>query len=306
MNRAVVTGGAGFIGSHVVDALVADGVEVRIIDDLSSGRRENVPPEAALVELDIRDAARVAAELEAFRPDAVFHLAAQIDVRHSVEDPANDARVNVEATAALLEAARRAGVGRVVFSSTGGALYGDAETIPTAEGAPIAPMAPYGQGKFSAEGYCHLYARLHGLSTVCLRYGNVYGPRQDPHGEAGVIAIFCGKAHEGGRPTIFGDGRQTRDYVYAGDVAAANLAAARTDVGGSVNIGTGIETSLLEILDVLRELAPGFDAEPEFAPPRLGELDRSCLDIGLAERVLGWRPTTSLRDGLAAALGALG
>src|SRR5919107_2394837 len=228
--RSLVTGGAGFIGSNLVDALLARGDEVTILDDVSTGRRENLEGARAngaeLVELDIRNAEEVASVFARVQPEAAFHLAAQIDVRKSTADPAFDARVNVEGTINVLDGARRAGTRRVVNTSTGGAIYGEGRILPAPEDHPVAPEAPYGQSKFCAEGYCELFGRLHGMSTVSLRYGNVYGPRQDPLGEAGVIAIFCGKVVDGGRPTIFGDGLQTRDYVYVGDVVEANLAAA--------------------------------------------------------------------------------
>src|SRR3954453_18558176 len=218
--RSLVSGGAGFIGSNLVDALLAEGAEVTVIDDLSTGRAQNLDPALAdgarLVEADIRDGEAVSRLFEEVRPDVVYHLAAQIDVRRSVADPSFDASINVGGTANLLEAARVAGTGRFVFASTGGAIYGegDGKDLPLAEGAAVEPLAPYGQSKFAAEGYVSLYRRLYGLSGVCLRLGNVYGPRQDPLGEAGVIAIFCGLLKEGGRPTVFGDGKQTRDYIY--------------------------------------------------------------------------------------------
>src|SRR5215216_728319 len=208
--RALVTGGAGFIGSNLVDALLARRDEVAVIDDLSTGRRENLAPGARLHEADIRDGATIGALVAELEPEVVFHLAAQIDVRRSVADPAFDARVNVEGTVNLLEAARAAGVRRFVNSSTGGAIYGDAAVVPTPETEPAGALSPYGQSKHAVEGYCALYRRLHGLSAVSLRYSNVYGPRQDPHGEGGVIAIFCGRLAEGRRPTVFGDGTQTR------------------------------------------------------------------------------------------------
>ena len=227
--RALVTGGAGFIGSHLVDALLDRGDEVTVVDDLSTGRRQNLDSAlargAGLHEVDIRDAERVGTVLSGARPDIVFHLAAQIDVRKSIEDPAWDASINVGGTINVLEAARRAGVKRVVNTSTGGAIYGVADVVPTPESAQPRPMAAYGQSKFCAEAYCGWSERLYGLSAVTLRYGNVYGPRQDPHGEAGVVAIFCGSLLAGERPTVFGDGRQTRDYVYVGDIVDANLAA---------------------------------------------------------------------------------
>src|SRR4249919_2886740 len=278
--KALVTGGAGFIGSNLVDALLARGDEVTVLDDLSTGRRENLDGALAagakLVEADVRDAGAVAAIAAEAGPDVVFHLAAQIDVRKSVEDPAFDAAVNVGGTANVLEAARGAGARRFVFVSTGGAIYGEGEgkALPLDEGAAAEPLSPYGQSKFAAEGYLGLYERLYGLSTVALRLGNVYGPRQDPLGEAGVIAIFCGLLQSGGRPTIFGDGTQTRDYIYVGDVVAAALAAAESTVTGPVNLGTGIETSVLGLAEALGRLGGAENFEPEFAPPRAGEVQR--------------------------------
>ena len=232
----------------------------------------------------------------AVRPELVFHLAAHIDVRHSVADPAGDAAVNVLGTLHVLEAARAAGVRRFVNSSTGGGLYGEADVLPTPEDHPIEPLAPYGQGKYAAEGYCELYTRLHGLSTISLRYGNVYGPRQDVHGEAGVVAIFCGCLLDGRAPTVFGDGRQTRDWVDVSDVVRANLLAADSGFTGAVNVGRGRETSVLELVAALariRELAA-----PGHAPERPGEVRRSCLDPTRAARELGWRATVDLEDGL--------
>ena len=301
--NCVVTGGAGFIGSHVVDALVARGDRVAVVDNLSTGRRSNL--EDALskgVELhvaDVTSAAALSGIFAAVKPELVFHLAAQIDVRHSVADPADDARINVLGTIAVLEAARTAGARRLVNSSTGGALYGDADVIPTPEDDPIRPLAPYGQSKYSAEGYCELYTRLHDFSTVSLRYGNVYGPRQDAHGEAGVVAIFCGCAVAGRRPTVFGDGKQTRDWVEVGDVVRANLLAADSAVVGPVNIGRGRETSVLELLDALGEISDrGSPAEPELAPERPGEVLRSCLDVARAKTKLDWQARVELHDGL--------
>jgi UDP-glucose 4-epimerase len=300
--RAIVTGGAGFIGSNIVDALVERGDEVTVIDDLSTGKRENLDSALArgarLCVIDIRNPAELAGVIEHEKPDTIFHLAAQIDVRRSIADPAWDASINVQGTINVLEAARVHGVGRIVNSSTGGAIYGDAEAIPSDERTPPLPEAAYGQSKLAAEGYLGLYERLYGQSSVTLRYGNVYGPRQDPLGEAGVVAIFTGLLESGGRPTVFGDGRQTRDYVYVGDVVAANLAAAQADVHGPINVGTGIETDVLALIAILRELAGVEDVEPLFAPPRLGELARSCLDITLARDTLGWAPGVTIREGL--------
>jgi UDP-glucose 4-epimerase len=309
--RALVTGGAGFIGSNLVDALLAGGGEVTVVDDLSTGRRENLGTALAagaqLAELDIREGEALSELFAERRPEVVFHLAAQIDVRKSIADPAFDASVNVGGTANVLEAARLAGTGRVVFVSTGGAIYGEGEgqQLPLVEGAPIAPLSPYGQSKFAAEGYLALYERLYGLSSVSLRLGNVYGPRQDPLGEAGVIAIFCGRLQAGERPTVYGDGKQTRDYIYVGDVVAAALAAAESDTTGPINVGTGIETNVLELAARLGELG-GTDAfEPEFAPPRTGEVQRISIDPARAERKLGWQAKTSLEEGLRLTLASL-
>jgi UDP-glucose 4-epimerase len=307
--RALVTGGAGFIGSTLVDALLARGDEVIVVDDLSTGRESNLEGAlrngADLQRADIRDATQLTQIVTEAKPDAIFHLAAQIDVRKSVSDPAADARINVEGTINVLEAARQANVKRFVNTSTGGAIYGDVDTIPSPESTPPAPMAGYGTSKFCAEQYCSLYARLHGLKTITLRYGNVYGPRQDPLGEAGVIAIFCGRLMDGGRPKIYGDGRQTRDYVFVGDVVQANLAAAENpDVGGAVNIGTGTETSVLDVVAILRQEGQRADFEPDFEAARLGEIERSCLDVTRARAELGWQARTPLSDGIRATLDA--
>jgi UDP-glucose 4-epimerase len=305
----IVTGGAGFIGSNLVDALVARGDRVAVIDNLSTGKRANLEQALAagaqLHEVDVGDAAAVLRIFSEVEPQLVFHMAAQIDVRYSVEHPAGDATVNVLGAIAVLQAALQTGVRRLVNTSTGGALYGDADTLPTPEDHPIRPLAPYGQSKYAAEGYCGLYTRLHGLSTVSVRYGNVYGPRQDVHGEAGVVAIFCGNLVEGLAPTVFGDGRQTRDWVDVSDVVRANLLAADRELTGAINIGHGQETSVLDLLDALREVgsAPGF--EPRFEPERAGEVRRSCLDVSRARDELGWEPKVQLRDGLRRILAGL-
>jgi UDP-glucose 4-epimerase len=315
--RALVTGGAGFIGSNLVDALLARGDSAVVVDDLSTGRRENLggalAAGAKLVELDVRDGAALAELAAAERPEVVFHLAAQIDVRRSLADPAFDAAVNVGGTANVVEAVRAAGeadgaaMPRVVFVSTGGAIYGEGEgkQLPLDESAPIEPFSAYGQSKFAAEGYLALYERLYGLSGVSLRLGNVYGPRQDPLGEAGVIAIFCGKLRERERPTVYGNGQQTRDYIYVGDVVAAALAAADSAASGPINIGTGLETDVLELVERLAELDGGSEFRPKFAPPRAGEVQRISLDAGRAERELGWRAQTPLLDGLRLTLAAI-
>jgi UDP-glucose 4-epimerase len=250
-----------------------------------------------LVEADVRDPVAVDAIFAQARPEVVFHLAAQIDVRHSVERPLEDARTNVLGTIAVLEGARAHGARRVVNTSTGGGLYGDADLLPTPEDYPIRPVAPYGQGKYAAEGYCEIYARLHGLSTMSLRYGNVYGPRQDVHGEAGVVAIFCGCALDGLRPRIFGDGRQTRDWVEVSDVVRANLSAAESISSGALNIGQGQETSVLDLVTALREVT-GQELPPVFEPERAGEVRRSCLAVSRAADELNWRAQVDLREGL--------
>ena len=306
--RALVTGGSGFIGSNLVDALVARGDEVTVIDDLSTGRRENldgaVEGGAELLVLDIRDGEAVAAAFARVEPETVFHLAAQIDVRKSIADPALDARINVEGTINVLEAARRAGVRRLVNTSTGGAIYGEGKILPAPEEHPSAPEAPYGQSKLCAEGYCELFTRLHGLSTVSLRYGNVFGPRQDPLGEAGVIAIFCGKLLDGGTPTVYGDGLQTRDYVYVSDVVEANLAAVDSGATAAFNIGTGVETSVLDLVGALRAHADG-SFEAEMAPARPGEVRHIVLDTARARAELGWEAKVGLEEGLERTLASL-
>ena len=296
-----MTGGAGFIGSHVTDALLARGDRVAVVDDLSTGKRERVPEGAEFHRIDIRSGGELRDLATEFQPDAVFHLAAQADVRVSVDDPGRDADVNVRGTAEVLEAARVAGA-RLVFSSTGGAIYGEVSTIPSPESTPCAAMAPYGVAKLCGEHYVELYNRLYGTSHVVLRYGNVYGPRQDPHGEAGVVAIFFGKLVEGATPVVFGDGSQTRDYVYVGDVAEANLTALEYRGPHAIfNIGTATETSVLDLLAECQRAA-GTDVAAEHREARLGELARSALDWSLAERELGWRPATPLHQGLAETL----
>jgi UDP-glucose 4-epimerase len=300
--RALVTGGAGFVGSNLVDALVSAGHSVTVVDDLSTGRRENidgaVAAGAALHEVDITDAPALAAAFAAGRPEVVFHLAAQVDVRRSVADPGWDARVNVAGTANVLEAARAAGCERVVFASTGGAIYGEAETVPTPEEAPQLPLSPYGAAKAAGETYLNLYGRLYGLRALSLRLANVYGPRQDPLGEGGVVAIFSGAATQGRPVPVYGDGRQTRDFVYVGDVAAAFLAGAEREATGVLNVGTGEETSVLDLVAAL-------GVEPRFEPQRPGEVRRSCLDPSAAERTLGWRAGVALPEGLRLTRGAL-
>jgi UDP-glucose 4-epimerase len=301
--NCLVTGGAGFIGSHLVDALVKRGDRVAVLDDMSNGRRENLAHAlergASLHGGDVRDAADVAAVFASVGPEVVFHLAAQVDVNSSVQDPTQDAVSNVLGTITLLEAARATGVRRVVNSSSGGAVYGEAERVPTPEGHPVAPLAPYGQSKYAAEGYCELYSRTYGLSTVSLRYANVYGPRQQARLEGGVVAIFTACLLEGRTPVIFGDGEQVRDWVEVADVVRANLLAADSSLTGPVNIGTGRENSVLELVEALNEASDrGLLTEPRFQPARPGEVRRSCLDVTRARDELGWSFTVQLREGL--------
>jgi UDP-glucose 4-epimerase len=306
--KALVTGGAGFIGSNLVDALLARGDEVIVLDDISTGKRENLEQALAggaqLEVVDIRDAGAVSLLVSRTKPDVIFHLAAQIDVRKSVADPAHDARVNVEGTVNVLSAAQAHGVPRVVNTSTGGAIYGEGQQLPAPEDHPSAPEAPYGLSKWCAEQYCEIFSRLHGLSTVSLRYGNVYGPRQDPLGEAGVIAIFCGKLLENGQAIIFGSGEQTRDYVFVDDVVDANLRAAEADVTGPINIGLGQEKSVLDIVEVLNAHS-GSSFEPEHAPERPGEVQHIALDPSRAREELGWEAKVELEEGLKRTLDSL-
>jgi UDP-glucose 4-epimerase len=291
--RAIVTGGAGFIGSHLVDALVARGDEVMVFDDLSTGRRERVNEGARFVQGDVRDAVALEDAIGS-GAEVCFHLAAQADVRVSVERPDFDLEVNGLGTVRVLEAAGRQGA-QVVLASTGGAIYGECEE-PAGEDSPRRPLSPYGASKLAAEQYLAVYNRLHGGDHVSLRYGNVYGPRQDPHGEAGVVAIFLGRLAREEGLRVYGDGRQTRDYVYVKDVVAATLAAqGRT---GVFNVGTGTETSVLELADACGRVA-GIGVNLAFEPARAGELARSVLDPALAERELGFRARTSLEEGLA-------
>ena len=290
--RAIVTGGAGFIGSHVVDALVAQGAEVAVVDSLVHGAQDNVATGAELHVRDIREP--LDDVFDAVQPEAVLHLAAQADVRVSVERPVEDADVNVLGTVRILESARKHGA-QVVFSSTGGAIYGECTTS-APEDSPCEPLSPYGTAKLAAEEYLRAYNRLYGTRHIALRYGNVYGPRQDPHGEAGVVAIFLGALARGEQARIFGDGMQTRDYVYVGDVARATLAALGHE-GGVFNVGTGRETSVAELYELCARVA-GSDRAAEHAPARLGELQRSFLDPTLAADTLGFRAMVDLEDGL--------
>ena len=304
--RALVTGGAGFIGSHVADLLIAEGFEVEIIDDLSSGNRANVPTDARFHELSVTSASARKIIVEGSF-DVVVHLAAQIDVRKSVADPVFDANTNIIGTLNILEAMKQAGSkGRIVFTSTGGAIYGDFNTPPNVETYPKDPESPYAISKLATEYYLAYYGRLHGIEHVAVRFGNVYGPRQDPHGEAGVVAIFCTRILDGKPLTIFGDGLQTRDYVYVGDVARAVFLAATGKIppaervdARAFNVGTGVGTSVVDVARLLQEAAKR-EVPVSFAPKRPGEQQESFLNVDKAGQILGWKPQVSLAEGLAA------
>jgi UDP-glucose 4-epimerase len=300
-NRALVTGGAGFIGSHLVEALLAEGRQVTVIDDLSSGSRSNVAPGAELQTLDIVDRDVLHAAIEQARPDAIFHLAAQASVVASVEDPTRDCAVNVQGTLNVLDAAARLGT-PVVFTSTGGALYGDEAPMPTAEDRIPAPLSPYGASKWAGEAYVNTWSLSGGIPHAVCRLGNVYGPRQSPHGEAGVVAIFSHHLHAGKTPKLYGHGAPTRDYVYVGDVVRALLAACGHR--GTYNVATGVETDVRTIWDEL-STAAGVQIEPQLADLRPGELQHSCLDASRAERELGWRAEVPIAEGLARTYAAL-
>lgn len=294
--RVIVTGGAGFIGSHLTDAFLARGDEVIVIDDLSAGRPGRLSDKVTLHKVSISDAMAPAAVVAHVRPKLICHLAAQIDVRSSVEAPAQDAQVNIVGTVNALEAARMAGA-RVLFASSGGALCGRDAPIPSTEDVLPLPESPYGIAKYCAEQYIGLYNRLHGTRHSVMRLANVYGPRQDPGGDAGVIPIFCGAALAHEDPTVYGDGTQTRDYVYVGDVVGAFLAAADVDRPGTWNVGTGVETSVLDLVRIIADVT-GRPVRPRFNPARPGELLRSVLEVSRAAQELGWRAATGLAEGI--------
>jgi len=297
--RILVTGGAGFIASHVAEGYLAAGHEVAVVDDLSTGFRENLDSRVRFWQVDIRNA-ELPRLVGDFRPDVINHHAAQMSVSASARDPRHDADINILGSLNLLEAAVRNGVSRVIFASTGGAVYGDLVAIPTDETASPQPVSPYGVAKLAVERYLHAYRAMHGLRAVVLRYSNVYGPRQSPHGEAGVVAIFSRAILEGREFTIYGDGGQTRDYVFVGDVVRANMLATEMALGQElpiVNIGTGVETSVNDIVQLLREIA-GRNLTWRHGPARPGEQRRSVLSCSLAKHLLGWEAATDLRTGL--------
>ncbi len=298
--KILVTGGAGFIGSHTTDGLVEAGHSVAVLDNLSAGKREQVNPGARLYQADLREADGVREVIAKERPEVIFHLAAQMDVRRSVADPVYDAQVNLVGMLNLMEAARVNGLRRVVFSSTGGAIYGDQERYPCDEDHPTRPVSPYGVAKLATERYLFFYQVQYGIDYLALRYANVYGPRQDPHGEAGAVAIFCGRMLEGKPVTIFGTGEQTRDYVFVGDVVRANVAGVESAVTGAVNIGTGCETSVNQLF---AELAgSSYELKPVYAPGRPGEQQRSVISPARAASEMNWRPQVALADGLSRTL----
>ena len=298
MARVLITGGAGFIGSHVAEAFLAAGHDVSIVDNLATGRLENIPAAARFFQADITDAAALDEVFGAAEPEIVAHLAAQTSVRISTKDPAHDLRVNVLGTVLLLERASRTGVRQFIFSSSGGALYGDGVPLPTAEGEACRPASPYGVSKLAGEEYLAWAQRTSGMACCALRYANVYGPRQDPYGEGGVIAIFTGRMLAGESPVINGDGLQTRDYVYVKDVVAANLAAAGHGLTGAYNVGCGVEVDVTELFDRLARLT-GFRGERRHGPGMPGEQRRSCLDARRLREAAGWEPRHGLESGLA-------
>ena len=294
--KILVTGGAGFIGSWVADTFIEQGHEVTIIDDLSTGVKENLPKEADFIDCDIRDRQKIDKIISDIRPDVIDHHAAQIDVRKSVDNPMHDAGINIIGTLNLIESAISNDVKKFIFASTGGAIYGEPEIIPADENTEPYPISPYGTSKYAIEKYLGYYNYVHGFNYVALRYANVYGPRQNPHGEAGVIAIFCSRILSGDSCTIFGDGSQTRDYVYVEDVAKANLLALDASVG-NYNIGTGVETSVSDLVSELKN-ASGRDFEVVHGDERPGEVQSISLEVSLAETALGWRPNEDLASGI--------
>jgi UDP-glucose 4-epimerase len=296
--RILVTGGAGFIGSHVVDRYLGEGHQVAVVDNLATGRRENLKPDASFHEVDITDLDALSRTVEQEQPDLISHHAAQMDVRRSVKEPQFDANTNIVGTINVLEAALAVGASKLIFASSGGAIYGEPAQIPAGESHPLRPISHYGASKLAGEVYVQLYGELYDLKYTILRYANVYGPRQNPHGESGVNAIFTGLMLEGQRPTIFGQGYKTRDYVYVGDVVEANVLALGRGEGEILNIGTGIETSDQEVYDAVAA-ATGFEEPPQYGEERPGDVRHTALDATRAKEVLGWKPTVALPEGVA-------
>ena len=297
MNKKIlVTGGAGFIGSHIVDTYIKEGYHVVVVDDLSTGFKENINPEAKFYLADIKDRKKIKEIIENEKPDYVNHHAAQMDVRKSVEDPVFDAETNILGSINLLEESLQSGIEKFIYVSTGGAVYGEPESVPADETCPVNPIAPYGVSKHTVEHYLYLYSYNSGLRYTVLRYANVYGPRQNPHGEAGVIAIFTEKMLRGESPVIFGTGKQTRDYLYVEDAARANIRCIEKGDGGIYNLGTGRGTSVIELFDKLKEIT-GFEKEPSYTSARTGEIEHITLDAGKAARELGWKPENDIEQG---------
>lgn len=294
--KCLITGGAGFIGSHLADRLIAEGCAVTVVDNLSSGKKENLNPEAGFHEADVRDK-NIGGVIEREKPDVVFHYAAHIEARESMADPVSDAGVNILGSLNVLEGCRKAGVKKIIFASSGGEIYGSASEMPTPETYLPAPLSPYGVAKFSVEKYLDSYRRLFGLSYLAARYANVYGPRQNPNGEAGVVAIFTGKMLKGGQPLIHGDGRQTKDYIFIEDAVEATVSGFKKGLEGVLNVGTGKEASVMEIFNKIRGLT-GSSCEEKHVPLPACGFERGCLSIGRAEKELGWRPKHSLDQGL--------
>lgn len=295
-HKALVTGGAGFIGSHLVDMLIEKGYKVSVIDNLSSGKRKNLNPKAKFYKIDICDP-KISSVFKKEKPDFVFHLAAHIEARESVKDPVSDAKINILGSINVLENCRKFKVKKIIFSSSGGEVYGDAKIIPTSEDYPPKPLSPYGAGKFAVEKYLDVYQALYNISYVALRFGNVYGPRQNPHGEAGVVAIFTGKMLNKEKPFIHGDGKQSKDYIFIEDVVSAAILALKSDIAGPVNLGTGKESSVLEIFNKIKKLT-GSGIEAVHVPLPSCSFKRGCLSIKKAKRVLGWEPKYDLDKGL--------
>jgi len=294
--KVLVTGGAGFIGSNVADGLIAEGYEVVIVDDLSNGREENIPEKAKFYKTDVRDKA-LEDVFEAEKPDMVIHNAAQLSVRVSVEEPLLDADINIIGGLNLIDICKKHNVKKIVFASSGGTVYGEQKVFPADESHPLGPISPYGVAKLATEHYLYYYLKIYGLDYIALRYANIYGPRQDPHGEAGVVAIFSNMMLAGQTPLINGDGLQTRDYVYIGDVVKVNIAAIKSDFVGPINIGTGIETDVMALFNILKA-ASGRDIEEKHGPAKTGEQMRSVLDNSLVGKILGWKPEISIEEGL--------